>query len=342
MINRNAVLSLLTLGLAACGGEAAEEVRQTEPDVTTITVQAESLAAVMAVEGSVEARRRAALSTRMMARVSGIPVEVGDRVRAGQTLIRLGTDDIAANRAKAEAAVSVARAARDEAAKQAARMDTLYAQDAVPLVQRDQARLGLTQAESQLAMAEATLREVETANRYATIRAPFEGAVVSRYINEGDLAAPGMPLITVDADGPREAVIAVPADIARFVEVGATLQVTTPSGRSAAAEVRAVASGADPMTRTVQIRAALPADWPTGVAVTALVPAGARIGVAIPERAVVRRGQLTGVRILTDDGELLRWVRLGRTVAPAQTADDQVEPRVEVLSGLQAGERVVL
>jgi len=342
MTKRIAVLSLLTLGLAACGGETAEETRPAQPVVTTITVQAESLAAVTAVEGSVEARRRAALSTRMMARVTGIPVEVGDRVQAGQILIRLGTDDIAANRAKAEAAVAVAGAARDEAAKQAARMDTLLAQDAVPLVQRDQAHLGLTQAESQLAMAEATLREVETANRYATIRAPFDGAVVSRNINEGDLAAPGMPLLTVDADGPREAVIAVPADIARFVAVGATLHVTTRDGLSAGAVVRAVSSGADPMTRTVQIRAALPGDWPTGVAVTALVPAGARVGVAVPERAVVRRGQLTGVRVLTDEGELLRWVRLGRTVAPTRTSDDEMEPRVEVLSGLRAGERVVL
>lgn len=334
-------LSLIALGLAACGNESHEPAHPAETSANTITVQAESLLAVLPVEGNVEARRRASLSTRMMARVMDIPVEVGDRVRAGQTLIRLGTDDIAANRAKAEAAVRAATAGRDEAAKHAARMDTLLAQDVVAKVQRDQAHLQLTQAESGLAMAEAALGEVEAADRYASIRAPFAGAVVLRYINEGDLAAPGMPLIVIDADGPREAVIAVPPDVADNLEVGSGITVTSSDGLAAVAEVRAIASGADPMTRTVQVRAVLPSHWPTGIAVTALVPAGMKVGVAVPERVIVRRGQLTGVRVATPAGELIRWVRLGRTVAPLATGDDQVEPRVEILSGLEPGERIV-
>ena len=334
-------LTLLALGVAACGHDEAESHPVAQEPSNAITVEAESLATVIAVDGNIEARNRASLSTRMMARVTAIPVEVGDRVRAGQTLIRLGTEDISANRAKAEAAVTVARAARDEAARHAARMDTLLTQDAVPRVQRDQAFLGLTQAESQLAMAEATLAEVENANRYATIRAPFDGAVVARHINVGDLAAPGMPLIVVDADGPREAVIGVPADVASHLSTGSSLTVSGGDGRMAAAEVRAVASGADPWTRTVQVRATVPSDWATGVSVTALVPTGNRLGVAIPERAVVRRGQLTGVRVLTDMGEQLRWVRLGRAVPPTTTGDGEMETRVEVLSGLEAGERIV-
>ncbi len=106
---------------------------------------------------------------------------MGSRVRAGQILIRLGTEDIEANRSKAEAGVSVATAAREEAAKHADRMDALLAQDVVPQVQRDQAHLQLTQAESQLAMATASLREVETAGSYASIRAPFDGEVVAPF-----------------------------------------------------------------------------------------------------------------------------------------------------------------
>lgn len=333
-------VSLLVLGAVACGRESAEPVRSPQPPINTITIQAESLVAGVPVQGSVEARHRASLSTRMMARVTAIPVEVGDRVRSGQSLIRLGTEDIAANRVKAEAAVRAATAARDEAARHAARMDTLLAEDAVPRVQRDAAHLNLTQAESQLSMAEAGLREVETANRYASIRAPFDGAVVSRNINVGDLAAPGMPLLVIEATGPREAVFSVPADLAGEIEVGTSITVSAREGLAADAVVRAVASGADPMTRTVEVRATLPEDWPTGVAVTALVPAGTRLGIAIPERLVVRRGQLTGVRVLTPAGELLRWVRLGRRVEPVMSADQTIETRVEVLSGLEPGERI--
>jgi RND family efflux transporter MFP subunit len=340
-MNKAIYLATMALGLAACGHETAETTIPDQSPANAMTIEAEALPTVVAVDGNIEAKNRTSLSTRMMARVTSIPVEVGDRVQAGQTLIRLGTEDISANRAKAEAAVRVATAARDEAARHAARMDTLLAQDAVPQVHRDAAFLGLTQAESQLAMADASLVEVETANSYATIRAPFDGAVVARHINVGDLAAPGMPLIVLDANGPREAVIAVPADIARYVTVGSLLTVLGNDGVTTAAEITAVASGADPRTRTVQVRATVPSDWATGVAVTALVPTGSRMGIAIPESAVVRRGQLTGVRVLTDLGEQVRWVRLGRTVALGAVGDGDVEPRLEVLSGLTAGERII-
>jgi multidrug efflux pump subunit AcrA (membrane-fusion protein) len=100
------------------------------------------------------------------------------------------------------------------------------------------------------------------------------------------------------------------------------------------APIRAISAGADPMTRTVEVRAELPADWPTGVSATALVPSGSFSGVAIPADAVVRRGQLTGVQVVTDAGVTLRWIRLGRFL------DDN--ERVVVLSGLEPGDRIVL
>jgi len=135
-------------------------------------------------------------------------------------------------------------------------------------------------------------------------------------------------------------VLAVPADVARELTPGATIRVDGPSGWSSAATLRAIGAGADPLTRTVEVRAVLPADWPTGIAVTALVPHGVREVIVVPEHAVVRRGQLTGVRVMTPEGAVLRWVRLGRLL-PA-SGGDGVAPRIEVLSGLRAGERVAL
>jgi RND family efflux transporter MFP subunit len=179
-------------------------------------------------------------------------------------------------------------------------------------------------------MAEATLREVESAAGYARIAAPFDGVVVARSVDPGDLAAPGQPLLVLESTGARDAVIAVPADVAADLRVGSTVTVQGPDGRTTEGRVRVIAGGADPVTRTVEARVAVPADWPTGISVTALVPAGTRAAVAIPATAVVRRGQLTGVKVLTAEGTTLRWVRLGRTVGA----------RVEVLSGLEPGERI--
>jgi RND family efflux transporter MFP subunit len=328
-MKRLLLLGLAAVGAAACHDSSAETRERPVPPEPSIEVLAESLPAAIAVEGTVAARHRAEISTRLMARVTAVPAELGAEVRAGQPLLRLGIEDVAANRARADAAATAARAARSEAVRHAARMDTLLAQDAVAPAQRDQAHLGLAQAEANLAMAEAALADVETAAGYARIVAPFDGVVVMRNVDPGDLAAPGQPLLVVESTGPKEAVLAVPADLAAGLHPGDSLWIA--GAERVTARVRAVAGGADAATRTVEVRATVPADWPSGVAVTGLIPTGLRPGIFIPVTAVVRRGQLTGVRVIAGDQSVLRWVRLGRTLGD----------RVEVLSGLQPGERIV-
>jgi RND family efflux transporter MFP subunit len=326
----------MTAFLAACGGDSHSAAEHETPPTTPdgVAVEVDTIPLVTTVDGTVFSRNRAEITTRMMARVTALSVDVGARVGRGDLLLRLGTDDVEANRAKAEAAALAARAARDEAARHAERLDTLYAQDVVARVQRDQARLRLTQAESQVAMAEAALTEVETAASYASIRAPFAGEVVSRHIDVGDVAAPGRPLLVIEERGPREARLSVPLDAAKGLAPGDTVTVTTLDGRSLPAPVRAVAAGADPRSKTVEVRVTLPSDWPTGVSVSARVPVGTVQAVTVPMSAVVRRGQLTGVRVVTPDGVALRWVRLGRTLDGGD--------RVQVLTGLNAGDEIIL
>lgn len=324
----------LAAATAACGSGAAEtpHARPAAEPNGTVVIAAETLATTIPVAGDVRPVARAELATRLMARVTAVPVDLGTRVAAGAVLVRLGVEDIAANRRRAEAGLRLAEAARAEAARHAARMDTLYAQDAVARIQRDQAALNLTRAETELAMARVALSEVETAAEYAEIRAPFDGVVVARSVDPGDLAAPGVPLVTLERAGLRDAVLHIPADAAARLAPGDTIAVTGPDGRRARVPVRAVAGGADPLSRTVEIKAVLPADWPTGIALTGHVPGGTRVGVAIPADAVVRRGQLTGVRVVSGERTVLRWIRLGRTLE---------DGRIEVLSGLAPGDRVV-
>jgi RND family efflux transporter MFP subunit len=329
-----AILGAVAL-LSACGEAHGPEAAKANAVTTQgVAVQIEEISLHIPVEGTVVAQNRAEITTRMMARVTVLAVDVGSTVRKGDLLIRLGTDDIATNRSKAEAGVMMAQAARDEGARHADRMDTLLIQDVVPQVQRDQAHLMLTQAEAQLALAQATLKEVETAESYASIRAPFDGEVVSRTIDVGDVAAPGMPLLAVEETGVREARLFVPVEASRKLNQGDSLRVSALGGLTTEAPVRAVASAADPMSKTVEVRVTLPEDWPTGVSVTALVPGGVARAITIPSEAVVRRGQLTGVRIVTPHGVTLRWIRLGRSVAGGD--------RVEVLTGLTAGDEIVL
>jgi RND family efflux transporter MFP subunit len=333
---------LLFVTAAACAdadpSPARSAVETTLPAVTLV-VEPTVIRTVVPVDGTVAARREAVLSTRVMARIASIEVEVGDHVREGQVLVRLGADDLSVSRQRAEATLLVARAARDEAARQAARMDTLLAQDAVALVQRDQARLALVQTESQVALAEAAVQEVDAAAGYSMLAAPFDGAVVSRTARAGELASPGQPLLALAATGDRELVLGVPVEAARMLVPGSEMVVHGAAVGRAVARVRAVAGGADPRSRTVEVRAELPATWPTGVSVTALVPAGSHEAITIPKSAVVRRGQLTGVHVVGEDGVSLRWIRLGREIETTGP-HGEAQTSVEVLSGLAAGERI--
>ena len=334
------VLPALAFAVAFCSsGDAALPARDKAPPPPTSAVRAESLSTSVPIEGTIMARRRAEIATRLMARITSVSVDAGTPVRAGQVLVRLGAEDVAANRSRATAARDAAQAARDESVRNAARMDTLLSRDAVARVQRDQAQLALAQAEAQLAMAEATLQDVATTTGYAVLTAPFTGVVASRSADPGDLATPGMALVVVEDDGPRDAVFAVPADLAAGLRPGSSFPVVDPDGRSAAAAVRVIARTADPVTRTVEVRATVPREWPSGIAVTGLVPAGRHQGIAVPASAIVRRGQLTGVRVLMGDAIVLRWVRLGRMVGPVAVEPDSA--LVEVLSGLEAGDLIV-
>jgi len=336
MSHRFFAIAALALGAGACGRGNAAPATVAAALPGTLEIRADTLTTLVPVAGSVVARRRAELATRLTARVTRVPVEIGSAVRAGQLLVELGTEDVAASRARAAAARAAALAARDEAARQADRMDTLLAHDAVAQVQRDGANLALAQAEAQLAAADAALRDAATAESYAALTAPFDGVVATRAVDPGDLAVPGAPLVVVEDLGPRDGLFAVPADLAARLRPGDVVKVARGDEPSVAAPIRVMGRSADPATRTVEVRVIVPRDWPTGVALTGLVPAGVHAGVAVPPSAVVRRGQLTGLRVLSGDQVVIRWVRLGRAVTGPQEME-----RVEVLSGLEPGDRIV-
>lgn len=339
-MSRLLVSSFLFLPLFACVADSGTQHESSGPTVfvESLAVTLDTVSELVPVDGFVRARQQANVATRTMATVVSIDVDVGDRVRAGQIVIALNAEDVAADRVGAEAGLTAARAAYEEASKQSVRMDTLYASDVVPLVRRDEARLNATVAQSRMLAAEAALRQVQNAERYTILEAPFNGTVIGRHVQKGDLAVPGSPLLEIAATGSREAVLQVPSTLISRIGVGQTISVGAASSGSVAAPITAIAAGANSQTRTFEVLARLPETWPPGVSVAALIPGDQRTLVRIPITFVVRRGQLTGVRVATEDGSMLRWIRLGRTTSNGErTGKDWVE----VLSGLEPGERVV-
>jgi len=173
--------------------------------------------------------------------------------------------------------------------------------------------------------------ELAATASYAEVRAPFTGIVTRRFVDPGSFAAPGAPLVTVeDASTLRVTVSAAP-DAVRSLGRGATVTATIGDTAVPATIEGVVPAGANLYTVNALVPN-LAGRFLSGSAATLALPRGTRRAILVPEGAIVREGDLTGVRTATAGQASLRWVRLGRAQSGA----------VEVLSGLSPGDTVVV
>jgi RND family efflux transporter MFP subunit len=284
-------------------------------------VQAQREGGVDRVPATVQAVRRATVSTRIPARVSRVLVAAGDAIRAGQVLVSLADDDV-------QAQVNGARAAFATAEAHERRVTWLNAQGVT-------ARSDLESAQAARAQAEAGLRAAEESLRYTQLRAPFDGRVQAKRVNEGDLVMPGTPL--VDVEGRELELIASlsAGEVARFARgQSMDFEAGEVKGR---AEVTTVAPSADPLAHRVEIRARVldaPASLRAGAFARLLLPRtreSAGTDIWIPASALVQRGDLRGVFVAAGGRAELRWLLTG----------DTVDGAVPVRAGLRPGEAVV-
>jgi RND family efflux transporter MFP subunit len=238
---------------------------------------------------------------------------------------------VAAKGAQVDAGIGAAEAQYQEALRQAQRMRGLYADSAATKAQLDAAETGLAQAEAGVRTARAARAELDAVSAYAEIRAPFAGEITRRYVDPGAFAAPGAPLLELQDASRLRVTVSVSPATAVGLKRGATLDATI-EDRPARAVVEGVVPASSGALYTVngivenRDRTYLP-----GSAAILLLPQGTRRAILVPETAVFAEGDLSGVRVVAEQGSELRWVRLGRRSGG----------QVEVLAGLRAGDRVL-
>ncbi len=258
------------------------------------------------------------LATRVSARVAELTVNEGAHVRRGDVLVRLSDDDV-------QATLKAAQSQREVAESQVRRIQALRAANAATASELDAAMTARADAVARMEAARATLADT-------VLRAPFDAVVQRKWASRGALVGPGAPLLELDGTA---------------LELTGTLTESETAGLAVGAEVPfrvgalqgtatliALSSGGDPLSQRSAFRARPSKDAPA-------LRSGdfGRIGVkgvggprrAIPLTAVVQRGDLSGVFVLTDGRAVLRWLRFG---APE---GDQLP----VLAGLSPGERVI-
>jgi RND family efflux transporter MFP subunit len=327
-----AVAALAVVALGACGKDAGPAPAERLPmDGARVAVNDTLVSDAFEAAGTAEPMRLATLSTKLMATVTAVEVHEGDRVAAGRLLVRLDARDLDAKAAQVAAGLAEANAVHQDAVVQTGRIRALYADSAATKAQLDQAETGLARSEAAVSSAKAMAAELAATASYAEVRAPFAGIVTHRFVDPGSFAAPGAPLATVeDATTLRVSVSAAP-DAVRGLRAGATAWATI--GDTA---VRATIEGVVPAGPNLYtVNALVPnagGRFMSGSAATLALPRGTRHAILVPAGAVVRQGDLTGVRAVAAGQPTLRWVKLGRTMNGS----------VEVLSGLAAGDTVLV
>jgi RND family efflux transporter MFP subunit len=358
------LLTFLSLFLVACQSDPShdrkEAVAEAKTAVGAVAVTAAEWPDTYEATGTVRARSTAALSSKLVAHVQQVSVNVGDRVREGQTLVILDARDLDAAVRRAEAARSEAQSAIPEADHGIAaakanldlaqstfrRIDELAAKKSVSAQELDEAsaRLKAAQAthesvrakraqlDSRLAQIDQEIRSASISRDYSRIAAPFDGVVTAKSVDPGILAAPGVPLLTIEREGSYRLEVGVEESRLASIRPGQTVSVTL-LDRTENARVSEIVPAVDAASRTYIVKIDLPPipNLRAGVFGRAVFPLAARPVVSIPSEALIERGQLQQVFVIEDAQARLRMI----------TAVRRAGSKVEVLSGLTAGEKIV-
>lgn len=343
---------LCAVTLAGCSSEPNVTPKSVEVmrDVSSSVAKIREIPDDLEVPGTVRAAQTSEIASQIMGNVTQVAVREGDRVGRGQVLAII---DQAQPRAAVEQTTAAAMAAGKEttaadsqfvlAETTLRRYQQLYDKKSVSPQEYDEvkARLETAKARRESAIASrdqaaAAVKQAQTVLGYTAIRAPFAGTIAAKKVDVGAMAVPGMPLFTIE-DTARFR-LEVPVDESNVIAVQKNKAVTVILDALPGAELRGIVSdivpAADPATRSFLVKMALPPDsrLRSGVFGRALITRGLRKALLVPSSAVLDRGQLHGVFVISSAGiAQFRYVSLGIHFGDA----------VEVLSGLEEGEKFV-
>jgi RND family efflux transporter MFP subunit len=342
------------LGGAMSGCSSSDRVPAVAPEtvsgVAAIVAQSTIVPDWLEGVGTVRAAQSTQIASQTMGNITEIRAQEGDRVQGGQILAviddsqpRAAVEQYTAAVTAAQREVSTAESELALAESTLKRYQQLYDKKSLSPQEFDEIKARRQTAESRRdtarageAQADAALAQARTSLAHTQIRAPFAGVVTEKKTEAGTFASPGMPLFTVEDTRSFRLETMVDESSIRLVHLGEAVPVFLDALGSAElrGKVAQIVPAADPASRGFLVKIQLPADTRlrSGLFGKAHFPSGSRSVLLIPRTAIEERGQLRGVFAI-DANRIaqLRYVTLGRTFGE----------QVEVLSGLQQGEKLV-
>jgi RND family efflux transporter MFP subunit len=301
----------------------------------TALVEYKELNRVAVAEGVVEAVRQSTLAAQVAGRVVALTVKAGDAVTAGQVLAQIDPRSAVQAEAVSQSQVREMRANLANVKAKYERSKQLFARKFISQAALDQAEAEYLAAQEQTAAAMANASQAATSKSFTRIVAPYDGVVASTEVEVGDMATMGRPLVTVFDPRALRVTATLPQAVLALAKLDAPVKIEIPTlERAFTARKVTVIPVADTRTHTTRVRLDLPegSGLMPGQYARASIVTGRTRALAIPQAAVLRRSEVTAVYVLDRQGHAqLRQVRVGETAG---------EGLVEVLAGLDAGERV--
>jgi len=337
------VLGLSILG--SCSSDSKQVTDNTKPVQVTVSNTATTDALGYAgASGKLVAKNSVNVSTRMMGYITMLKADVGDFVSAGQSLVSINNTDIQAKGGQAQAQIGQAQANYNIAAKDYQRFQNLYNSQSASQKELDDMRARYEMAKASLDGARMMKNEVNSQYRYTNVTAPISGVVTAKYASQGDMANPGMPILTIESSGNLLAQVLVSEQDITLIKTGMPVKVLMKStNKEVAGQVSEVSLSATNTGGQYVVKISVPQsrEYLPGMYVNVQFPfkrSGSvnqdfQESVTVPKSALVENGQLTGIyTVSSSNTALLRWVKTGKVVG------DQVE----ILSGLTAKEPYIV
>jgi RND family efflux transporter MFP subunit len=300
------LLPIGVVGAAMVAGSTENRIPPEDPrNAPPIVAVAEAIklrGAERAFTGTIAARVQSNLGFRVPGKIIERLVDAGERVVAGQPLMRVDENDLHLALTAKQNAAGAARAVAVQARSDEARYADLALKGWVPKQRYEQAKAALDSAEGKLAAAEAEAKVAENETGYCLLVADADGTVVETLGEPGQVVAAGQVVVRLAHSGPREATVALPEAVRPALGSAAEASVYGRGERRWPARLRQLSDSADPQTRTYEARYVLDGDAasaPLGATVTLWIADPAiRAAVEIPIGALFDSGRQAGVWII--------------------------------------------
>ena len=302
-------ISLLTLAaaslllLAGCGREAeTKNVPQPRP-VRTETVEKREVRSPVTFTGRIDAEDEVSVAFRISGRLLANDTKIGDRVKAGQLLAQLESQNELNALRQAKAGLAAAQGQLTQARNHYERQETLLAQGWTTRANFEAATQAQQTAQAQVDAAEAQLNSAHDLVSFTELRADAPGKITATGPSAGEVVQAGQMIARIARQDGRDAVFDVPAQLVRSAQAGVEVIVSLADDPKVTAQgrVRQIAAQADPVTRTFEVKVGLtdpPAAMRLGATVNGRVETSSGPVIDIPASALTRMNQQPAVWIV--------------------------------------------